>query len=110
MPGPAAEVTGAPTGGGDDAVPAPEVEEPALRRRLGLAEQHRGADVEPALPAVSLSEVEVSEEQAVATVLHPDGRHVDWGRTDNEGRFALARGTTSDLGAPKNAGRGRNDW
>ncbi len=28
--------------------------------------------------------------QAVATVLHPDGRHVDWGRTDNEGRFALA--------------------
>lgn len=28
--------------------------------------------------------------QAVATVLHTDGRHVDWGRTDNEGRFALA--------------------
>ncbi|MDO5738582.1 MAG: MFS transporter [Ornithinimicrobium sp.] len=28
--------------------------------------------------------------QAVATVLHPDGRHVDWGRTDNDGRFALA--------------------
>ncbi len=28
--------------------------------------------------------------QAVATVLHPDGRHVDWGRTDHEGRFALA--------------------
>ncbi|AXH95205.1 MFS transporter [Ornithinimicrobium avium] len=28
--------------------------------------------------------------QAVATVLHPDGRHVDWGRTDNEGRLALA--------------------
>ena len=28
--------------------------------------------------------------QAVATVLHPDGEHVDWGRTDNEGRFALA--------------------
>ncbi|HKX67755.1 MAG TPA: MFS transporter [Intrasporangium sp.] len=28
--------------------------------------------------------------QAVVTVLHPDGRHVDWGRTDNEGRYALA--------------------
>ncbi|WP_134773311.1 MFS transporter [Ornithinimicrobium flavum] len=28
--------------------------------------------------------------QAVATVLQPDGEHVDWGRTDNEGRFALA--------------------
>lgn len=28
--------------------------------------------------------------QAVVTVLHPDGRHVDWGRTDGEGRFALA--------------------
>ncbi|MFX0539724.1 MFS transporter [Ornithinimicrobium sp. Y1847] len=28
--------------------------------------------------------------QAVATVLHPDGRHVDWGRTDNEGRYTLA--------------------
>lgn len=28
--------------------------------------------------------------QAVATVLHPDGRHVDWGRTDNEGRYVLA--------------------
>jgi hypothetical protein len=28
--------------------------------------------------------------QAVATVLHPDGRHVDWGRTDNDGRYALA--------------------
>ena len=27
---------------------------------------------------------------AVATVLQPDGEHVDWGRTDNEGRFALA--------------------
>ncbi|MFN2319784.1 MAG: MFS transporter, partial [Dermatophilaceae bacterium] len=28
--------------------------------------------------------------QAVATVLHPDGRHVDWGRTDNDGRYTLA--------------------
>lgn len=28
--------------------------------------------------------------QAVATVLHPDGRHVDWGRTDDDGRFTLA--------------------
>ncbi|WP_122263151.1 MFS transporter [Ornithinimicrobium cerasi] len=28
--------------------------------------------------------------QAVATVLHPDGRHVDWGRTDNDGRYVLA--------------------
>lgn len=28
--------------------------------------------------------------QAVVTVLHPDGRHVDWGRTDSEGRYALA--------------------
>lgn len=28
--------------------------------------------------------------QAVATVLHPDGRHVDWGRTDNTGRYVLA--------------------
>ena len=28
--------------------------------------------------------------QAVATVLHPDGRHVDWGRTDNDGRCTLA--------------------
>ena len=27
---------------------------------------------------------------AVATVLQPDGEHVDWGRTDSEGRFALA--------------------
>lgn len=27
---------------------------------------------------------------AVATVLHTDGRHVDWSRADNEGRFALA--------------------
>ena len=28
--------------------------------------------------------------QAVATVLHPDGQHVDWGRTDNDGRYVLA--------------------
>ncbi|GAA1155950.1 MFS transporter [Ornithinicoccus hortensis] len=28
--------------------------------------------------------------QAVVTVLHPDGRHIDWGRTDNHGAFALA--------------------
>jgi MFS family permease len=28
--------------------------------------------------------------QAVVTVLHPDGRHVDWGRADNDGRYALA--------------------
>lgn len=28
--------------------------------------------------------------QGVVTVLHPDGRHVDWGRTDNEGRYVLA--------------------
>ena len=28
--------------------------------------------------------------QAVATVLRPDGRHVDWGRTDNDGRYVLA--------------------
>jgi MFS family permease len=28
--------------------------------------------------------------QAVVTVLHPDGRHVDWGRTDSDGRYALA--------------------
>jgi MFS family permease len=28
--------------------------------------------------------------QAVVTVLHLDGRHVDWGRTDSEGRYALA--------------------
>ena len=28
--------------------------------------------------------------QAVATALHPDGRHVDWGRTDNDGRYTLA--------------------
>lgn len=28
--------------------------------------------------------------QAVVTVLHPDGRHVDWGRTDNDGRYVLA--------------------
>ncbi len=28
--------------------------------------------------------------QAVVTLLHPDGRHVDWARTDNGGRYALA--------------------
>lgn len=28
--------------------------------------------------------------QAVVTALHPDGRHVDWGRADNDGRYALA--------------------
>lgn len=28
--------------------------------------------------------------QAVVTVLRPDGRHVDWGRTDNRGRYSLA--------------------
>lgn len=28
--------------------------------------------------------------QGVVTVLHTDGRHVDWGRTDNDGRYALA--------------------
>lgn len=28
--------------------------------------------------------------QAVVTVLHPDGTHVDWGRTDNDGRYVLA--------------------
>ncbi|OLT39460.1 hypothetical protein BJF86_08585 [Serinicoccus sp. CNJ-927] len=28
--------------------------------------------------------------QAVTTVLRPDGRHIDWGRTDNEGRYTLA--------------------
>lgn len=28
--------------------------------------------------------------QAVATVLRPDGRHTDWGRTDGEGRYTLA--------------------
>ncbi|HLS46575.1 MAG TPA: MFS transporter [Ornithinicoccus sp.] len=27
---------------------------------------------------------------AVVTVLHPDGRHVDWGRTDSAGRYVLA--------------------
>ncbi|MEI2775779.1 MAG: MFS transporter [Tetrasphaera sp.] len=27
---------------------------------------------------------------AVVTVLHPDGRHVDWSRADNEGRYVLA--------------------
>jgi MFS family permease len=28
--------------------------------------------------------------QGVVSVLHTDGRHVDWSRTDNEGRYALA--------------------
>lgn len=28
--------------------------------------------------------------QAVVSVLHPDGRHVDWARTDNEGHYVLA--------------------
>ena len=28
--------------------------------------------------------------QAVATVLRPDGRHIDWGRTDHNGRYTLA--------------------
>lgn len=28
--------------------------------------------------------------QGVATVLRPDGEHLDWGRTDNDGRYALA--------------------
>ncbi len=28
--------------------------------------------------------------QGVVTVLHVDGRHVDWSRTDNEGRYVLA--------------------
>ncbi|WP_151523355.1 MFS transporter [Serinicoccus kebangsaanensis] len=28
--------------------------------------------------------------QAVTTVLRPDGRHIDWGRTDNAGRYTLA--------------------
>ena len=28
--------------------------------------------------------------QAVVTVLRPDGRHVDWGRSDNKGRYILA--------------------
>lgn len=28
--------------------------------------------------------------QAVATVLHTDGRHIDWSRADNDGHFALA--------------------
>lgn len=28
--------------------------------------------------------------QAVATVLHPDGQHVDWSRTDNDGSYVLA--------------------
>lgn len=28
--------------------------------------------------------------QAVATVLHTDGRHIDWSRADNDGNFALA--------------------
>lgn len=28
--------------------------------------------------------------QAVVTVLHPDGRHIDWARADGEGRYALA--------------------
>ena len=32
--------------------------------------------------------------QAVVTVLHPDGRHVDWGRTDDEGRYVLALPST----------------
>lgn len=28
--------------------------------------------------------------QAVTTVLRPDGTHIDWGRTDNDGRYTLA--------------------
>ena len=28
--------------------------------------------------------------QGVISVLHVDGRHIDWARTDNEGRYALA--------------------
>lgn len=28
--------------------------------------------------------------QAVVTVLHPDGRHLDWSRTDASGRYAVA--------------------
>ncbi len=32
--------------------------------------------------------------QAVVTVLHPDGRHVDWSRTDNDGRYVLALPST----------------
>lgn len=58
------------------------------------AEQHElkqpEAENEVVVGGIVTDEQDGPIRQAVVTVLQPDGRHVDWGRTDNSGRFTLA--------------------
>ena len=69
--------------------------EPAGAQVLAPAGEREQVKPEGELPEVLVRGRVVSAEgrplrQAVATVLHTDGRHVDWGRTDNDGRYTLA--------------------
>jgi len=61
---------------------------------LLAAERHEvkqpGAENEVVVGGIITDERDRPIKQAVVTVLHPDGRHVDWGRTDNTGRYTLA--------------------
>ena len=58
----------------DDAVPAAEVEDPPARRRLGLPEEHRRADVEPPLREDPRA---AGQRELVAPHLGPDGRALE---------------------------------
>lgn len=70
------------------AVPATET---VRAPRLTEAERvkHPGTGHEVLVRGVVVAEG-MPRKHAVVTVLHPDGRHVDWSRADNEGRYVLA--------------------
>lgn len=74
--------------------PQRAVDEPEVPGTVLAAERHElkqpEAENEVVVGGIVTDEGDRPIRQAVVTVLQPDGRHVDWGRTDNAGRYTLA--------------------
>ncbi|MDQ3357641.1 MAG: MFS transporter [Actinomycetota bacterium] len=74
--------------------PAPATERATTPGERAAAERHEvksvGAEHELIVRGVVTDPQDRPIKQAVVSVLHTDGGHVDWGRTDGDGRFALA--------------------
>lgn len=71
-----------------DAAPAPGEAQAPTGERTRV--KHDGSSPEVLLKGRVVGPLGRPLRQAVVTVLHPDGQHVDWGRTDNDGRYVLA--------------------
>src|SRR5699024_7458144 len=74
--------------------PQPAADRQEVPGEVLAAERHEvkqpEAENEVVVGGIITDEADRPIRQAVVTVLHPDGRHVDWGRTDNTGHYSLA--------------------